>query len=63
MRAAVGHRGVGHGDVAGVRDLSAQLTIARPRLVALQNALVDLLTFLDPDFIRFPQERRTKVIE
>ena len=45
-----------------VRNLSTQLAIARPRLVALQNALIDLLAFLDPDFIRFPKERRTKVI-
>jgi hypothetical protein len=45
-----------------VRNLSTQLVIARPRLVALQNALIDLLAFLDPDFIRFPKERRTKVI-
>ncbi len=32
-----------------------------PRLLALQHALVDLLAFLDPTFIRFPPERRKKV--
>jgi len=45
-----------------VRGLSARLDEARPRLVALQNALIDLLTFLDPAFIRFPKERRTKIV-
>jgi hypothetical protein len=45
---------------ADVRILSTHLAPVRPRLVALQNALVDLLAFLDPDFIRFPKERRTK---
>ncbi len=32
-----------------------------PRLVALQNALVDLLGFLDPDYLRYPRERRLKL--
>jgi hypothetical protein len=31
-------------------------------MVGLQNALIDLLAFLDPQFIRFPQERRSKVV-
>jgi hypothetical protein len=44
-----------------VRSLSAHLPAARPRLVALQNALIDLLAFLDPDFVRFSRERRSKV--
>lgn len=46
-----------------VQSLSAQLPTARPRLVALQHALIDLLEFLDPDFVRFARERRTKVPE
>jgi hypothetical protein len=46
-----------------VRALSANLPAARPRLVALQHALIDLLAFLDPDFVRFSRERRTKVPE
>jgi hypothetical protein len=46
-----------------VRALSAHLPGARPRLVALQHALIDLLAFLDPDFVRFSRERRTKVPE
>jgi hypothetical protein len=45
-----------------VRSLSARLPEAHPRLVALQNALIDLLEFLDPDFLRFPKERRWKVL-
>lgn len=44
-----------------VRNMSTRMQAARPRLVALQNALIDLLAFLDPDFIRFSEERRTKV--
>jgi hypothetical protein len=42
-------------------QLSTLLPIARPRLVKLQHALIDLLSFLDPDGIRFPLDRRTKV--
>jgi hypothetical protein len=41
-----------------VRNLSARLPEALPRLVALQNALIDLLAFLNPEFIRFPEDRR-----
>lgn len=44
-----------------VEQLSTGLHHARPRLVALQNAFIDLLDFLDPNFLRFPEERRTKV--
>jgi hypothetical protein len=46
-----------------VRSMSSHLPSARPRLVALQHALIDLLMFLDPDFVRFSRERRTKVPE
>jgi hypothetical protein len=44
-----------------VQLLSKQLEQARPRLTALQNALIDLLMFLDPEYVRFPKERRAKV--
>jgi hypothetical protein len=44
-----------------VRRLTTQLDNARPRLVALQHALIDLLSFLDPQHIRFPESRCTKV--
>jgi len=48
---------------ADVRTASVRLVPARPRLVAIQHALIDLLAFLDPDFVRFPRERRTKAPE
>jgi len=32
-----------------------------PRLILLQNALIDLLDHLDPGFLRFPKERRSKL--
>ena len=44
-----------------VHQLSTSLPAARPRLIALQHALIDLLLFLDPEYIRFPIDRRTKV--
>lgn len=46
---------------ADVHQLAQRLPEARPRLLLLQHALIDLLAFLDPDFIRFPKERRGKV--
>jgi hypothetical protein len=44
-----------------VRGLSREPSAARPRLVALQHALIDLLAFLDPAYVRFPEDRRSKV--
>ncbi len=44
-----------------VAALGAHLRQALPRLVALQHALVDLLAFLDPSSVRFPQKNRTKL--
>lgn len=44
-----------------MHQLAQRLSEARPRMVRLQHALIDLLAFLDPNFIRFPQERRTKI--
>jgi phosphoglycerate-specific signal transduction histidine kinase len=35
--------------------------LATPRLVALQHALIDLLDYLDPDYVRFAEDRRSKV--
>ncbi len=43
--------------VAMVEDFEA----SRSRLVALQHALIDLIDFLDPKFIRFPKPRRSKI--
>jgi hypothetical protein len=44
-----------------VRGLEANLEKALPRLVALQNALVDLVVFLDRQAVRFPQKNLTKL--
>ena len=44
-----------------VRELGGNLENALPRLVALQNALVDLVVFLDPQAVRFPKKNRTKI--
>jgi hypothetical protein len=44
-----------------VQELANHLSDVRLRLIWLQNALIDLLEFLDPDYIRFRKERRTKV--
>lgn len=44
-----------------VFSLSKQLDLATKRLTDLQHALIDLLRLLDPDYVRFPQDRRTKV--
>jgi hypothetical protein len=43
-----------------VEQLSGSLGDARPRLIALQHAMIDLLAFLDPEFVRFPKDNRTK---
>ena len=45
-----------------VASLNTDLERARPRLVALQIALISLLAFLDPEYIRFPKDRRSKVV-
>lgn len=46
---------------ADAQALPNTLDQARPRLVALQRGLIDLLDYLDPQFIRFPKGHRTKV--
>lgn len=46
---------------ADMAALNANLPDARKRLVTLQNALINLLAFLDPNQIRFPATNRTKV--
>jgi hypothetical protein len=45
-----------------VRRLSTMLSATRPRAVRLQNSFIDLLLFLDPDYIRFPKKKRAKVM-
>ena len=37
------------------------IDVIRSRLLMLQHTLVDLIDFLDPNFVRFPQNRRTKI--
>ncbi len=32
-----------------------------PRLTEIQHALIDILNYLDPEYIRFPKERRSYV--
>src|SRR6185436_3685141 len=44
-----------------VASLAASPAPARPRLVAVQNSLIDLLQVLDPKFLRFPAKSRTKI--
>jgi phosphoglycerate-specific signal transduction histidine kinase len=44
-----------------VVQTSRNVGVATPRLVALQHALIDLLAYLDPDNVRFSEDRRSKV--
>lgn len=46
---------------ADVRALSTDLADASARLRLIQHALIDLLKMLDPDYLRFPEDRRSKV--
>ena len=46
---------------ADVSALETCLEAAMPRLTELQNALVELVIFLDPEAIRFPKKNRTKI--
>jgi hypothetical protein len=44
-----------------VQSLGMQLQQALPRLVELQHSLIDLVVFLDPQAVRFPEKNRTKI--
>jgi hypothetical protein len=44
-----------------IRHLATSVDPARPRLIALQHDLVDLLDFLDKTAVRFPENRRSKI--
>jgi len=44
-----------------VHSLETQFAQAEVRLTNLQHALIDLLALLDPDFLRFPKDKRSKV--
>jgi hypothetical protein len=44
-----------------IRQMALDLAPFRPRLVSVQHALIDLLEFLDPEYVRFPRATRSKV--
>lgn len=44
-----------------VESLGARLQEALPRLIELQHSLIDLVVFLDPEAVRFPQKNRIKI--
>ena len=46
---------------ADVMSLDSGLSEATDRLTNLQNALIDLLKMLDPEYLRYPEDRRSKV--
>jgi hypothetical protein len=46
---------------ADVMSLEDGLCQANERLTNLQHSLIDLLKMLDPEYLRFPESRRTKV--
>jgi len=46
---------------ADIESLGARLEEAMPRLAELQHSLIDLVEFLDPKAIRFPQRNRTRI--
>ena len=45
---------------ADVNSLDKGLAQATERLKKLQHALIDLLKMLDPEYLRFPEKRRSK---
>lgn len=45
---------------ADVVNLEKSISVVTPRFIALQNALVDLMDFLDPAYLRFPKAERSK---
>ena len=46
---------------ADIESLGIHLAEAIPRLTQLQHSLIDLVVFLDPEAVRFPQKNRTKI--
>ncbi len=46
---------------ADVVALTESGSASHPRLTEIQNSLIDLLKYLDPDYLRFPEKRRTYV--
>ena len=48
-----------HDDVASLKHNQRS---AAPRFIALQNALIELIDFLDPNCVRFPKAERSKYV-
>jgi hypothetical protein len=46
---------------ADVEALAVHFEQAMPRLTELQHSLIDLVVFLDPGAIRFPEKNRIKI--
>jgi len=44
-----------------IRRMALSVEPFKPRLIPLQHSLIDLLQFLDPNYVHFPRERRDKV--
>lgn len=44
-----------------VSSLEQNLEAGKARLTELNNALIDLLDLLDPDYVRFDRDKRTKI--
>ncbi len=44
-----------------VKDLSTKVEDSFTRLTEIQHALIDTLAYLDPDYIRFPEECRSYI--
>jgi hypothetical protein len=45
-----------------VRETAQHPGIGPERMLQLQHAMIDLLSFLDPEYLRFGKETRTKVV-
>ena len=46
---------------ADVVSSSSNLAAVTERLLNLQHAMIDILALLDPDYLRFPEDRRLKL--
>jgi hypothetical protein len=46
-----------------IDQLAEGQVVRNPRLVELQNAVVDLIDFLDPESIRFPDHHRSSLLD
>jgi len=44
-----------------INNLSESINLGSERLIKIQNSLIDLVDYLDPNFIRYPKKFRTKI--